>query len=134
MVVPNDIDIKRMILHELHYVPYSEHPGFTGTLKGGTQFFYWKYMSPDVRDFVLDSPVCQAEKGSYLKPGGELQPLEIPSRRWDHVSIDFIARMSTYDDKDAILTVVDKATKLCHFIPMQKQRVQRMLHGCIGDM
>ena len=61
-VVPNDIDIKRMILHELHYVPYSGHPRFTRTLKIAKQFFYWKHMSPDVRDFVLDCPVCQMEK------------------------------------------------------------------------
>ena len=74
-------------------------------------------MSPDVRDFVLDCPVCQAEKGSNLKPGGELQPLEIPARKWDHVAIDFITGMLAYDDKDTILTVIDKATKMCHFSP-----------------
>ena len=31
-VVPNDMDIKPMILHELHYVSYSGHPRFTRTL------------------------------------------------------------------------------------------------------
>ena len=116
-VVPNDLDIKRMILHELHYVPYSGHPGFTRTLQVVRQFFYWKHMSPDVRDFVLDCPVCQTEKGSNLKPGGELQPLEIPARKWDHVAIDFITGMPACDGKDTILTVVDKATKMCHFVP-----------------
>ena len=74
-------------------------------------------MSPDVRDFVLDCPVCQTEKGSNLKPGGELQPLEIPARKWNHVAIDFITGMPAYDGKDTILTVVDKATKMCHFVP-----------------
>ena len=116
-VVPNDIDLKRMILHELHYIPYSGHPRFTRTLKVAKQFFYWKHMSPDVPDFVLDCPVCQAEKGSNVKPGGELQPLEIPARKWDHVAIDFITGLPTCEDKDTILTVVDKATKMCHFIP-----------------
>ena len=89
-VVPNDIDIKRMILHELHYVPYSGHPRFTRTLKIAEQFFYWRHMSPDVRDFILDCPVCQAEKGSNLKPDGELQPLEIPARKLDHIAIDLL--------------------------------------------
>ena len=74
-------------------------------------------MSPDVRDFVLDCPVCQAEKGSNLKPGGELQPLEIPARKWEHVPIDFITGLPTCEDKDTILTVVDKATKMCNFTP-----------------
>ena len=106
-----------MILHELHYVPYSGHPGFTRTLELAKQFFYWRHMSPDVREFVLDCPVCQTEKGSYLKPAGELQPLEVPIRKWDHVAIDFIMGMPVYDGYDTILTIVDKATKMCHFVP-----------------
>ena len=74
-------------------------------------------MSPDVRDFVLDCPVCQTEKGSNVKPGGELQPFAIPTRKWGHVAIDFITGMPACEGKDTILTVVDKATKVCHFIP-----------------
>ena len=61
--------------------------------------------------------MCQAEKGSNLKSGGELQPLEIPAKKWDHVAIDFITGMPECDGKDTILTVVDKATKMFHFIP-----------------
>ena len=43
--------------------------------------------------------------------------MEIPARKWDHVAIDFITRMHACEDKDTILIVVDKATKMCHFIP-----------------
>ena len=39
-VIPNTIDITRMILHELHYVPYSGHPGFMRTLELAKNFFY----------------------------------------------------------------------------------------------
>ena len=46
-------------------------------------------MIADVREFVLDCLVCQVEKGSHLKPGGQLQPLELPIRKWDHVVLDF---------------------------------------------
>ena len=115
-VIPNEIEVKRMILKELHCVSYSGHPGFTRTLEIAKQFFYWKYMSPDVRDFVLDCPICQVEKGSHSNPAGELQPLEVPSRKWDHIAIDFVTRLPMCDGKDTILTVVDKATKMCHFL------------------
>ena len=115
-VIPNEVKVKRMILRELHCVPYSGHPGFTRTLEMAKQFFYWKHMSPDVRDFVLDCPICQVEKGSHLKPAGELQPLEVPSRKWDHIAIDFVTGLPMCEGKDTILTVVDKATKMCHFL------------------
>ena len=53
-VVPNEVELKRTILRELNCVPYSRHPNFTRTLELAEQFFYWKHMSPNVRDFFLD--------------------------------------------------------------------------------
>ena len=71
-IVPNSQDIKLQLLRELHAVPYAGHPGYTRTLEIVKQFFYWVNMTSEVRDFVLDCPVCQVEKGSHLKPGGKL--------------------------------------------------------------
>ena len=42
--------------------------------------------------------------------------LELPVRKWDHVAIDFITGLPEEDEMNTILTVVDKATKMCHFI------------------
>ena len=70
MIVPNEINIIQTILHELHCVPYAGHLGFTRTLVTVKQFFYWTHMTSEVREFVLDCPVCQVEKGSHFKPGG----------------------------------------------------------------
>ena len=38
-------------------------------------------MSPDVRDFVLDCPICQVKKGRHLKSAGELKSLEVPQQK-----------------------------------------------------
>ena len=65
--------------------------------------------------------MCQVEKGSHLKPAGKLMPLEIPQRKWDHVVLDFVVGMPVQGDFDAICTVVDKATKMCHFIPCSEK-------------
>ena len=116
-VVPNDEDLKRTILRELHCVPYSGHPGFARTLEVVRTSFYWKQMSQDVRAFVIDCPVCQTEKSSHLRPAGRLMPLALPTRKWEHVAIDFVTGMPEDNGMNAIMTVVDKATKMCHFIP-----------------
>ena len=58
MVVLNEISIKQMILHELYCVPYPGHLRFTRTLQIFKQFFYWTHMIADVREFVLDCPIC----------------------------------------------------------------------------
>ena len=120
-VVPNDQDVKIELLREIHCVPYSGHPGFTRTLEVTRRFFYWVHMTQEVRQFVLDCPVCQVEKGSHLKPAGKLMPLEIPMRKWEHVAIDFVVGLPMQGNCDTICTVVDKATKMCHFIPCSEK-------------
>ena len=121
IVIPDKQEIKIQLLQEIHCVPYSGHPGFTRTLEVTKRFFYWSHMTQEVRQFVLDCPVCQVEKGSHLKPAGKLMPLEIPNRKWDHVVLDFVVGMPVQGEFDAICTVVDKATKMCHFIPCSEK-------------
>ena len=64
--------------------------------------------------------MCQAEKGSHQLPGGKLQPLEIPTQKWDQVVIDFVTDLPENEGKDSVLIVIDKATKMVYFIPCTK--------------
>ena len=116
-IIPDDYDLKRKVMKELHCVPYSRHPGFAHTLEVIRTNFYWKRMNQDVRGFVIDCPVCQTEKSSHLQPTRQLMPLALPMHKWEHVAIDFVTGMSEEDGMNTICTVVDKATKMCHFIP-----------------
>ena len=75
IIVPDDQDIKTSILKELHCVPFAGHPGYMRRLQMAKRFFYWSHMTPDVRQFVLDYPVCQVEKGSSQLPAGKLMPI-----------------------------------------------------------
>ena len=77
-------------------------------------------MNQDVRAFVVDYPVCQTEKSSRLQLAGRLMPLALPTRKWEHVVIDFITGMPEDQGMNAIMTVVDKATKMYHCIPYSK--------------
>ena len=86
-VLPNDTEIKKTVLKELHCVPYAGHPGFARTLEVVRTSFYWKHMNQDVRAFVVDCSVCQMEKSSHLQPAGRLMPLSLPTRKWEHVVV-----------------------------------------------
>ncbi|CDJ69410.1 Similar to Transposon MAGGYgagandpolgenehomologues, related [Eimeria necatrix] len=58
---------------------------------------------------------------SVKKPAGLLQQLLIPSRRWAHVSLDFITDLPlTTTGHDSILVMVDALTKVAHFVPAKK--------------
>ena len=77
-VVPDNEEVKKELLREIHCVPYVGHPGFTRTLEVTRRFFYWVHMTQEVRQFVLDCPVCQVEKGSHLKPAGKVNAPRSP--------------------------------------------------------
>ena len=119
-VVPQGGEYWSRILQEIHAVPYSGHPGVSNTILKARHQFWWKGMITDARDFVLSCPVCQQEKGSHMFLGGRLQPLEIPTQKWDQVVIDFVTDLPKDDGKDAVLTMVNKATKMVYFIPCPK--------------
>ena len=53
-------------------------------------------------------------------PGGFLQPILIPMWKWEVISMDFITGLSrTSRQHDSIMIVVDKLTKVAHFITVK---------------
>ena len=121
VVIPNDPSIKRTILEEIHSVPYAGHLGYQKTLKKIQNSFYWTDLILDVRDYVLGCPVCQQEKSVNKLPAGLLEPLTLPEQKWADVSMDFIMGLPRTDSgNDGILTVVDRATKMVHLVPVKQ--------------
>ncbi|CAI7805937.1 unnamed protein product [Closterium sp. NIES-54] len=75
-------------------------------------------MAADVQQFVTSCDTCQRMKSSKQKKTGLLQPLPVPEQPWQVVSLDFITGLpSTSRGHDSILVVIDKFSKMGHFIP-----------------
>ena len=121
MVVPDDLDVKSLLVSELHSVPYSVHPGVQRTIGKVHRYFWWKGMAGDIREFVESCQTCQLEKSDHTQQKGNLQSLTIPEVKWQEVSIDFITDLPEEGDtKDSIMTVMDCSTKMVHLIPCKK--------------
>ena len=53
-----------------------------------------------------------------IKTPGLLQPLSIPSQRWEEVSMDFITGLPKSEGKSVIMVIVDRLTKYAHFFAL----------------
>jgi hypothetical protein len=73
-------------------------------------------MKKDVVDYIDICMECQKVKVEHRHPPGFLQPLTIPKKKWEVITIDFITKLpKTIRQHDSIKVVVDKFTKAAHF-------------------
>jgi len=77
-------------------------------------------MKREIVSYVAECDVCQRVKAEHLKPAGTLQPLPIPSWKWENISMDFITGLPrTLHGYNAIWVIVDRLTKSAHFLPVK---------------
>jgi hypothetical protein len=70
---------------------------------------------------VASCGICQKVKAEHKRPTGLLKPLEIPEWKWENNAMDFVVGLShSPRGKDAIWVVIDRLTKVAHFIPMKQ--------------
>jgi hypothetical protein len=82
--------------------------------------FFWSGMKKDVVDYITRCMECQRVKEEHRHPTGLLQPLPIPKKKWEVVTIDFITKIPrTTRHHDLIMVVVDKLAKVAHFFPIK---------------
>ena len=78
------------------------------------------FRSRDVATYVALCDVCQRVKAEHQRPEGLLQPLKVSKWKWEEIGMDFIVRLPcTRDGYDSIWVIVDRLTKVAHFIPLK---------------
>jgi hypothetical protein len=81
--------------------------------------YWWAGMKKNVTDYVSTYLTYQKVKAEDKKGVGLLQPLPVPEWKWEEVTMGFVAGLPpTQSKKDAIWVVIDRLTKLAHFIPV----------------
>ncbi|XP_020094884.1 uncharacterized protein LOC109714595 [Ananas comosus] len=111
--VPENKEVRKLILQEAHRSPYSVHPGETKMYQDLKMHYWWLGMKADIGRYVAQCLVCQQVKAECRFSEGKLQSLPVPVWKWEDISMDFVVRLPcSMGGHDAIWVVVDRLTKL----------------------
>lgn len=111
-------DLRQALLKEYHDTPASGHSGTQPTIARIAASFYWPGLHSDVKNYVKHCTVCQHNKYQTQKKLGLLQPLAIPSKVWDELTMDFITHLPSSFGHTVIWVICDRLTKFVHFIAL----------------
>ncbi|PKU61488.1 RNA-directed DNA polymerase [Dendrobium catenatum] len=108
------------LLTECHAGGLAGHFGRDKTLSMLAENFFWPTMKRDVERYLRSCRVCRIAKTQGTN-AGLYMPLPVPEAPWLDVSIDFVLGLPrTQRNKDSIMVVVDRFSKMVHFVPCTK--------------
>jgi hypothetical protein len=112
--------LKFLIFSEIHKAPYARHLGYQKTIVIVKKNHFWPGMKNAVAHFIARCLECQKVKDEHRHPVGLLQYFPIPEWKWEVVTMEFITKFARTSKKhDSIMVVLDKLTKVTHFIPVK---------------
>jgi len=115
-----DCSMRKNIIQEKHSGGLAGHFGIDKTTAQVRHFYFWPKLQRDVQRYVRRCKICQLAKG-HSQNIRLYQPLPIPDRPWDSVSMDFVLGLpKTQRGFDSVMVVVDRFSKMAHFIPCKK--------------
>jgi hypothetical protein len=119
LCIPN-FSTRENLLKEKHSGALVGHFGHDKTFSQLNSFYYWLGMREEVKKFVRKCKICQYAKGNKKKHW-IVSTISYSSRPWDVICMDFMLGLPrTQRGSDSIFLVVDRFSKMAHFIPCQK--------------
>jgi transposase InsO family protein len=76
-------------------------------------------MQNQVDKYVRNCHSCQCSRTSRHATIRVLRPLSVPEEQWQDISMDFVVGLPECEGFDGIWVVVDRLSKMRHFIPCQ---------------
>ncbi|GKD97443.1 putative nucleotidyltransferase, ribonuclease H [Tanacetum coccineum] len=112
-----DSSLRLQIIKELHG---EGHVGCDRTLQLVQASYFLPTIRKEVDRYVKRCRVCQVSKGKATNAGLYMS-LHVPLQPWVDISMDFVLGLPRIQrGNDSIFVVVDRFSKMVHFIPCKK--------------
>ena len=104
---------------KVHSGGLAGHFGINKTIDMLKEHFFWPKMGGDVHEVIFKCSFCLKAKSQFYQ--GFYTPLPIFNGPWEDVSMDFVITLPrTRRGKDVIMVVVDRFSKMAHFVSREK--------------
>ena len=108
-------------MKECHNVPIVGDMGMCKTMELMDWQFYWRSIKGDTIQYVKTYPTCQLMRSGSKGKAGLLPPLEIPTKKWAHVTTNLVMDLPESDGYTTIEVFIDKLTNMVHFSHAKKK-------------
>ncbi len=120
--IPDNLQLRLDIISQCHDGVINGHPGREKTYN---QVARAGYHFPGIRKFITTyvsgCQTCMRNKSPRHTRYGLLQSLPIPETPWTSLSMDAIVKLPLSGPYDSIMVIVDRLTKMSHFIPFTEK-------------
>lgn len=113
--IPPHDELRLALIQAAHDSPEAGHAGDTKTLSLLRRRYYWPRMDKTIEQYIRNCHTCKRTK-PQRETQGLLQPLSVAESAWTDITMDFVTGLPDSDGKNSILVVVDRLTKMRHFI------------------
>ena len=125
LIVPDVDTLRTDLIREAHGQVSTAHPGRNKTVLLLRSRYYWKGMTEWVEQYIRNCHACRRAHVSRDRTPGLLQPLPVPDRPWQHISMDFKSFPKDKRGYDTILVVIDRLSKQSFSLPCYKTTTAR---------
>ena len=125
--------LRENVIRANHDNPLADHFDIERTLKLIRRKYYWSNqnstevpgMRQQIKEHCQTCAICKRSKTSRHKPYDELSPLPIPEFKWTDLSMNFVTELPPSKAwngtiYDSILVMMNRLTKMIHYIPVTK--------------
>ena len=120
LAIPLKGSLRLDLMREAHETPSAGHLGIKATYEALHRRFFLPRMAKTVARFFQGCIGCQRTKVPTQSAKALLRPLPVPEGPWDSIGMDFVTGLPEVGGFNSILTIVDRFSKMCHFVPTTK--------------
>lgn len=120
LVVPDVEHIRTLLIREVHDRIETAHPSARKTYQLLSSQYWWHGIASTAQQYCRNCHTCRRIQVPRDKKPGFLQPLPVPSRPWEHITVDYCSFNKDKHEFDNVLVFIDRFSKQAVSIPCRK--------------